>query len=234
MTIEATAVDEALSADDLRLTFGQTPALRGASLDLRRGEVLALMGPSGSGKSTLLYCLAGILRADEGDARVFGESIDSLSESRRAQLRLSRMGFVLQSGELIPELTLVENVALPLQLLGIPHREAFERARDMLDTVGLRSAGDRRTAAVSGGEAQRAAVARALVHDPEIVFADEPTGALDTVAGEQVLELLLSSSKHRGASVLIVTHDHRVAAHADRIAVMRDGVVGREPREDTL
>lgn len=224
MTVD-TAMGQAIAAEDLRLTFGQTPALRGASIELGRGEVLALMGPSGSGKSTLLHCLAGILQPDTGSVRVLGESIEDLSESRRSELRLSRMGFVLQNGELIPELTLAENVALPLQLLGAPHRESFTRAEEMLDAVGLLDVGSRRTGEVSGGEAQRVAVARALVHDPDIVFADEPTGALDTVAGEQVLELLLDSSRQSGAGVLLVTHDHRIAAHADRVVVMRDGVL---------
>lgn len=216
---------QALAATDLRLTFGHTPALRGASLELGRGEVLALMGPSGCGKSTLLHCLAGILRPDSGSVNVLGEPIDELSENRRSELRLSRLGFVLQNGELIPELTLAENVALPLQLLGTPHREAFDRAEEILRAIGLIEVGSRRTGEVSGGEAQRVAVARALVHDPDIVFADEPTGALDTVAGELVLELLLESSRQRGASVLLVTHDHRIAAHADRVVVMRDGAV---------
>jgi putative ABC transport system ATP-binding protein len=224
MTIE-TALGQALAAKDLRLAFGQTQALRGASLELVRGEVLALMGPSGSGKSTLLHCLAGILSPDSGTVHVLGEPIEGLPESRRSELRLSRMGFILQNGDLIPELTLAENVALPLQLLGTPHREAFAKAAEMLESVGLGHAGDRRTGEVSGGEAQRAAVARALVHDPAIVFADEPTGALDTLAGEQVLELLLSASRQHGASVLLVTHDHRIAAHADRVIVMRDGAL---------
>ncbi|KRC64940.1 hypothetical protein ASE12_09310 [Aeromicrobium sp. Root236] len=224
MTVD-TALSQALAAVDLRLTFGQTPALRGASLELGRGEVLALMGPSGSGKSTLLHCLAGILRPDSGSVRVLGDPIEALTESRRSELRLSRMGFILQNGDLIPELTLAENVALPLQLLGTAHREAFARAEEMLASVGLGHAGNRRTGEVSGGEAQRAAVARALVHAPSIVFADEPTGALDTLAGEQVLELLLSASRQHGASVLLVTHDHRIAAHADRVVVLRDGAL---------
>lgn len=225
MTAGRTMVDLAAHAVDLRLDFGRTPALRGASLDLVRGEVLALMGASGSGKSTLLYCLAGILQPDSGDVRLLGESIGELSERRRSELRLERVGFVLQGGDLVPELTLLENVALPLQLLGASHTEAGRRAGEMLGAVGLGGEGDRRTGAVSGGQAQRAAVARALVHEPEIVLADEPTGALDTVNGEQVLELLLTTARACGASVLMVTHEHRVAAHADRLAIMRDGVV---------
>jgi len=225
MTVGATSLDDAVSAVDLHLSFGATPALRGADLTLAAGEVLALMGPSGSGKSTLLYCLAGILRPDRGEVRVLGRPTADLTERSRSELRLRTMGFVLQGGELVPELTISENVALPLQLLGTSHRESVERAAAMLETVGLGGAGARRTGAVSGGEAQRAAVARALVHEPEIVLADEPTGALDTVNGEQVLDLLLTTARARGASVLLVTHDHRVAAHADRVAVMRDGAL---------
>jgi putative ABC transport system ATP-binding protein len=220
----------AVSAEGLQVTFGATPVLRGVDVELGTDEVTALMGPSGSGKSTLLHCLAGILAPDDGSVHVLGDSLTGLSEKNRARLRLRRMGFVLQGGELVPELTLAENVALPLQLLGTPYRAAMARATTMLESVGLDGAGDRRTGEVSGGESQRAAVARALVHEPEIVFADEPTGALDTVNGEQVLDLLLSTSRSRGASVLLVTHDHRIAAHADRVLVMRDGkIVQRSP-----
>jgi putative ABC transport system ATP-binding protein len=226
MTLPTTTmVSAAVSADDLRLRFGETQALQGASLTLAHGEVVALMGPSGSGKSTVLHCLAGILRPDSGDVRILGQSLSGLSEQRRSALRLSKMGFVLQSAELIPELTLLENVALPLQLLGTRHRLAFDVARESLSAVGLEDRVDQQTGAVSGGEAQRAAIARALVHAPQIVFADEPTGALDTVTGERVLNLLLATASERGASVLLVTHDHRVAAHADRVLIMRDGVV---------
>ena len=225
MIADTAVLGDAVAAHDLRLDFGPTSALRGADLTIGRGEVLALMGPSGSGKSTLLYCLAGILRPDSGVVRLLDTDVADLSEARRSELRLARVGFVLQGGALVPELTLAENVALPLQLTGTPHREAAVRAAAMLEAVGVSGSGDRRAGAVSGGEAQRAAVARALVHDPEIVFADEPTGALDTVSGEQVLDLLLASARTRGATVLVVTHDHRVAAHADRVCLMRDGVV---------
>jgi putative ABC transport system ATP-binding protein len=215
----------AATADDLRLSFGDTHALRGASLAIQAGEVVALMGPSGSGKSTLLHCLAGILRPDSGTVTVAGKTLDSMSERQRSDLRLRSMGFVFQDSDLIPELTLAENVALPLQLLGVRHREARRRASEALAAVGLDTEADRRTGAVSGGQAQRAAVARALVHEPAIVFADEPTGALDTVTGERTLEVLLSAASERSASVLLVTHDHRVSAHADRLLVIRDGVV---------
>jgi putative ABC transport system ATP-binding protein len=212
-------------ADDLRLSFGGTHALRGASLTILAGEVVALMGPSGSGKSTLLHCLAGILRPDSGSVTIAGQTLDTMTERQRSDLRLRSMGFVFQNSDLIPELTLAENVALPLQLVGVRHREAHRRAGEALAAVDLDAEGGRRTGAVSGGQAQRAAVARALVHEPAIVFADEPTGALDTVSGERTLELLLSAASERGASVLLVTHDHRVSAHADRLLVIRDGVV---------
>lgn len=224
-TALATTETSSAAADDLHLAFGATPALRGAGLTVAVGEVVALMGPSGSGKSTLLHCLAGILRPDRGSVRVAGRTLGTLSERERSQLRLRHMGFVFQSSDLVPELTLAENVALPLQLLGVRHHEAHQRARDALAAVGLDAEGERRTGAVSGGEAQRAAVARALVHEPAIVFADEPTGALDTVSGERTLDLLLAAANDRGCSVLLVTHDHRVSAHADRLLVIRDGVV---------
>jgi putative ABC transport system ATP-binding protein len=223
-----TALDQVVTAEGLQLSFGPTPVLRGLDVGLAGGRVVAIMGPSGSGKSTLLHCLAGILVPDSGSVHVLGRPLVDLAERDRARLRLRHMGFVLQGGELVPELTLAENVALPLQLLGTRHREAMDRAAAILDAVGLAGAGGRRTGEVSGGESQRAAVARALVHEPEIVFADEPTGALDTVNGEQVLDLLLESSRDRGAAVLLVTHDHRIAAHADHVMIMRDGRIVQE------
>jgi putative ABC transport system ATP-binding protein len=223
-----TALDQVVTAEGLQLSFGSTPVLRGLDVGLAGGRVVAIMGPSGSGKSTLLHCLAGILVPDSGSVHVLGRPLVDLAERDRARLRLRHMGFVLQGGELVPELTLAENVALPLQLLGTRHREAMDRAAAILDAVGLAGAGGRRTGEVSGGESQRAAVARALVHEPDIVFADEPTGALDTVNGEQVLDLLLESSRARGAAVLLVTHDHRIAAHADHVMIMRDGRIVQE------
>ncbi|MDQ3629010.1 MAG: ABC transporter ATP-binding protein [Actinomycetota bacterium] len=224
-TTERSTARYAAVADDVHLAFGPTCALRGANLTIAAGEVIALMGPSGSGKSTLLHCLAGILRPDRGTVHVAGQRLDTMSERARSGLRLRHMGFVFQDSDLVPELTLAENVALPLQLLGVRHHEAHRRAREALATVGLDTEGERRTGAVSGGEAQRAAVARALVHQPAIVFADEPTGALDTVSGERTLDVLLAEASDRGSSVLLVTHDHRVAAHADRLLVIRDGLV---------
>ena len=212
-----------IAASDLRHEFGATVALDGASLELARGETVALMGPSGSGKSTLLHCLAGILPPTAGSVVFEGQSLHAMSEAQRSDLRLRRFGFVFQFGDLVPELTLAENVALPVLLAGTRRREAESTARDLLDRLGVGDVADRRAGAVSGGQAQRAAVGRALVHRPAVVFADEPTGSLDTVAGEAVLDLLMSMSAEEGSTVLLVTHDNRVAAHADREIVIRDG-----------
>jgi putative ABC transport system ATP-binding protein len=225
MATGAASRTPALIADDLHLTFGATAALRGASLAIEAGEAVALMGPSGSGKSTLLHCLAGILTPDSGGVYVAGRHLAGMSERERSQLRLRDVGFVFQNSELIPELTVLENVALPLQLLGAAYGDARARAFEALAEVGLKNEGERRTGAVSGGQQQRAAVARALVHEPQVVLADEPTGALDTVTGERVLELLLAACSERGTSLLLVTHDNRVAAHAGRLLVIRDGVI---------
>ncbi len=213
--------------EGLQLSFGPTPALRGASLAMPRGELTALMGPSGSGKSTLMHCLAGILRPDKGQVWLDGEELTRLTERRRSDVRLRRMGFVFQNGDLVPELTLLENVALPLQLTGSKARPAHDRARELLSRLGIVAEADRRAGAVSGGQAQRAAVARAMVHRPDVLFADEPTGALDTATGEQVLDAITGLARDEDITVLLVTHDNRVAAHADRLLTMRDGrVVG--------
>lgn len=214
-----------LEGRDLQLSFGETTALRGATITVGAGEIVALMGPSGSGKSTLLHCLAGVLVPDAGVVRIGDLELDRASERERSAFRLRSMGFVFQFGGLVPELTLAENVALPLQLIGVRSRNADARARSVLSELGVLEAADRRAGAVAGGQAQRAAVARALVHRPDVVFADEPTGSLDTVSGEVVLDALVSLARDTGTSVLIVTHDNRVAAHADRLISMRDGLI---------
>jgi len=214
-----------LEGRDLQLSFGATTALRGATVSVAAGEIVALMGPSGSGKSTLLHCLAGVLVPDAGTVLIGDLELSGVSERERSAFRLRSMGFVFQFGGLVPELTLAENVALPLQLNGVRSREADTRARGMLEHLGVLDAADRRAGAVAGGQAQRAAVARALVHRPTVVFADEPTGSLDTVSGEVVLDALVSLARDSGTSVLIVTHDNRVAAHSDRLISMRDGRV---------
>ena len=212
-----------LSAHDLRLQFGRTEALRGASIELERGEVVALTGPSGSGKSTLLLCLAGILVPDAGEVWFAGRRLDTLSERERTLVRRRETGVVLQFGQLVPELTAAQNVALPLLLDGRSRSEARRGARDWLERAGADDVADRTPGELSGGEAQRVAVARALVAGPQLVLADEPTGALDSVAGESVLAALLGAVGDSGATLVVVTHDNRVAARADREVVLRDG-----------
>jgi putative ABC transport system ATP-binding protein len=214
-----------LTARGVTRSFGATPALRGADLAVAAQEVIAVMGPSGSGKSTLLHCLAGILTPDAG-AVVFDDvRVDQLDERARTELRRRRFGFVFQFGQLVPELSAVENVALPLLLDGRPRRAALVDAAAWLATLGIGDLGGRRPGELSGGEAQRVALARALVTGPEVIFADEPTGSLDSLAGERVMELLVDSARAHGATVVLVTHEPRVAAYADREVVVRDGVV---------
>ncbi len=214
-----------IEARDLSLSFGSTPALRGASLSVRRGEIVAVMGPSGSGKSTLLHCLAGILVPDQGEVSYGGQRLDQLSDDRRSALRRDRFGFVFQSGQLVPELTAEENVALPLLLSGTRRGPALTAARKWFAALGLDGLEQRRSGELSGGQAQRVALARGLVTEPEVLFADEPTGSLDSVSGELVMDLLTAAVGEHGTTVVLVTHDARVAAYADREVVVRDGKV---------
>jgi putative ABC transport system ATP-binding protein len=206
-------------------SFGQTPALRGATVSAAHGEVLAVMGPSGSGKSTLLHCLAGILVPDEGEVWFAGSRLDTRSEAGRSVLRRDRFGFVFQSGQLVPELTAEENVALPLLWSGTRRGPALARARAWLGRLGLDGLERRRSGELSGGQAQRVALARGLVTGPDIIFADEPTGSLDSVSGELVMELLTAAARKHGTTVVLVTHDARVAAYAGREVIVRDGMV---------
>lgn len=216
---------ELLSARDLHCRFGSTPALAGASVDVDAGEIVAVMGPSGSGKSTLLHCLAGILRPDQGEVVYAGRRLDELSERERSRLRREEFGFVFQFGQLVPELSALENVALPLRLGGVGRREAERRAGEWLERLEVATVGRKQPGELSGGESQRVAVARALVGDPQVVFADEPTGALDSLNGERVMTLLVGAARSSGTTVVLVTHEPRVAAYADREVFMRDGRV---------
>ncbi|CAL9464604.1 ABC transporter ATP-binding protein [Streptomyces griseomycini] len=217
-----------LAARDLVKAHGRTPALRGASLDLRAGEILAVTGASGSGKSTLLHCMAGIVRPDRGSVTYGGQRLDRLPEKRLSELRRTDFGVVFQFGQLIPELTALDNVALPLLLAGTPRSRARERAGEWLERFGARGQEELRPGEMSGGQAQRTALARALVTGPKVVFADEPTGALDSLAGEQVMTALAHTARESGTAVLLITHDARTAAYADREASLHDGTVVTE------
>ena len=217
-----------LVAHDLHLSFGATTALTGASVQVRPGEVLALLGASGSGKSTLLHCLAGILVPSSGEVHYRGQRLDDQSDAIRSSLRRSDFGFVFQFGSLVPELTALENVALPLQLTGRKRRDAEAVALQWLERLEVGDVADKLPGEVSGGQGQRVAVARALVAGPRIVFADEPTGALDSLNGELVMDLLIGAAREQGSSVVLVTHEPRVAAYADREVVLRDGALAAE------
>jgi putative ABC transport system ATP-binding protein len=217
--------DTVLEARDLVISFGETPALRGASVSVRRGEVLAVMGPSGSGKSTLLHCLAGILVPDSGEVSFDGRRLDTLREQERSKFRRDRFGFVFQFGQLVPELTAEENVALPLLLGGIRREEALRSARAWFERLELDGLERHRAGEMSGGQAQRVALARGLVARPEVLFADEPTGSLDSLTGELVMGLMTGAARAEGTTVVLVTHEPRVAAYADREVIVRDGRV---------
>ncbi|MFE9690226.1 ABC transporter ATP-binding protein [Micromonospora sp. NPDC005806] len=215
----------AIEARAVALSFGSTPALRGASLSVDPGEIVAVMGPSGSGKSTLLHCLAGILVPDAGEIRLDGRRVDTMSEQQRSVLRRDRFGFVFQFGQLVPELTAEENVALPLLLGGVRRTAALREARPWFERLGLAGLEGRRSGELSGGQAQRVALARGLVARPSVLFADEPTGALDSLTGEQVMDLLVVCAREQDTTVVLVTHEARVAAYADRQVIVRDGKV---------
>ncbi|PWI44605.1 ABC transporter ATP-binding protein [Streptomyces sp. ICBB 8177] len=212
-----------LTATGLRKTYGTTPALDDADFSIRPGEVVAVMGPSGSGKSTLLHCLAGIVRPDAGEVRYRERELSAMADAERSRLRRGEFGFVFQFGQLVPELTCLENVALPLRLGGVRRKEAERRADEWLERLEVAEVTRQRPGEVSGGQGQRVAVARALVTEPRVVFADEPTGALDSLNGERVMRLLTTAARDTGAAVVLVTHEARVAAYSDREVVVRDG-----------
>ena len=219
-----------MRARGLEMSFGQTHALRGVDLDVAAGEVLAVTGPSGSGKSTLLHVMAGVLVPDAGRVDYHGadttQDIAALDEAARSRLRLKEFGFIFQFGQLLPDLSALDNVTIPLLLAGTPRRRALAQARETLGELGLSEHLDKRPTQLSGGQAQRAAVARALVTNPRLLFADEPTGSLDSLAAERTMEVLLDSVRSRGAGLVIITHDARVAAYADREVTVRDGRIG--------
>ncbi|MFI1780341.1 ABC transporter ATP-binding protein [Streptomyces rubiginosohelvolus] len=212
-----------LAAHDLRKTYGSTPALDGASFSVHPGEVVAVMGPSGSGKSTLLHCLAGIITPDSGTITYAGRELSAMSDAERSALRRSDFGFVFQFGQLVPELTCVENVALPLRLNGVKRKAAERIALEWMERLEVDDLRSQRPGEVSGGQGQRVAVARALAASPKVIFADEPTGALDSLNGERVMELLTEAARSANVAVVLVTHEARVAAYSDRDVSVRDG-----------
>jgi len=235
MTTTPHAGPDRLTARGLVKRFGPTTALAGVDVTLRPGESLSVMGPSGSGKSTLLHCLAGILQPDAGSVVLQPSSgppldLGSLGERRRSLVRRQHFGFVFQFGQLLSELTALENVALPSMLLGATRADAELTASGWLGRLGLDGMGDRRPGELSGGQAQRVAVARALVTKPAVVFADEPTGALDQATGYDVMRLLTETTRAAGASLVVVTHDADVAAWCERRITVRDGLVVDEAR----
>lgn len=212
-----------LQARGLQQHYGDTRALDSVSLDILPGTSTAIMGTSGSGKTTLLHALAGIIVPTAGSVTYAGAQISAMGDDDRSKLRREHFGFVFQQGLLVPELTAVENVALPLMLNGMPKREALQPAAQWLAALGLGGMEDRRIGQLSGGQAQRVAIARAQVTGAPIVFADEPTGALDSATSADVLSALLYSTVSQGRTLVLVTHDPNVAAACQRTVHMRDG-----------
>lgn len=221
--------DIVISCRNLVKQFSQgdlaVPVLKGVNLDLRKGEMLAIVGASGSGKSTLLHVLGGLDVPTSGDIRILGQNIAQIGEEQRCRLRNGSLGFIYQFHHLLPEFSALENVAMPLLIRRLPSREAYDRAADMLKLVGLSHRLTHTPGELSGGERQRAAVARALVTQPACILADEPTGNLDRQTAEHVFDLMLELNHKINASLIIVTHDARLANRAQRIQQLIDGVL---------
>lgn len=225
--------DTLLTCSNVGLQYGDIEVLAGVSLDVARGEIVALQGASGSGKSSLLHIVAGLLSPSGGEVRFAGNRYDDLSDARRSDLRLASFGVVFQSGDLIPELSMGENVEVPLRLQGVSRQVARRRAREQLDELGIGELYDRSRSQVSGGQAQRVAIARALVHEPDLILADEPTGALDEENASTAIRAMLSLVRGRRAAALVVTHDGAVAAMCDRVLHVRGGRLdGTDARAD--
>lgn len=221
-------VEPIIKTQALTKSFGDTHVLHGIDLAIMPGEILAIMGPSGSGKSTLLHVVAAIIRPDGGEAWFDGKRTDTLNDKQRSILRRTAFGFVFQFSQLVPELTALDNVALPLLLNNTDRKAAYAKAKEWLEKVGLENKADRLPGELSGGESQRVAIARAMVIEPKVLFADEPTGSLDSLNSEKVMELFIDTAKQHGTTVVMVTHEPTVAAYADREIVVRDGKVTGE------
>jgi len=203
----------------------QVPALRGVSFEVKQGEFLAIFGPSGSGKSTLLHLMGGLDRPDQGEILIDGANLQKLHDNELAELRLKKIGFVFQFFNLLPRLTALRNVELPLTVAGLSEKETLEKAREMLKLMGLGARVDHKPSELSGGEQQRVAMARALINDPKIVLADEPTGNLDTKTGWELVELMQRLNKEKGQTFVMITHDPHIAETADRMIHLRDGLI---------
>ncbi len=214
-----------LNASHLVKTYGTVHALAGVDLHIDAGELVAIMGPSGSGKSTLLHVLSGILVPDDGEVRLGSTIITSLGDAGRSRLRRERFGFVFQDGQLVPELTARENVALPLFAAGTKRGEGLRHAEEWLHRLGVADQAKKRPGEMSGGQAQRVAIARAMVSNPAIIFADEPTGALDQATGHEVMQLLTTTARMNATTLVVVTHDLKVASWCERLVEIRDGLI---------
>lgn len=201
------------------------PALQGVTFNVEEGEFLTIFGPSGSGKSTLLHLIGGLDRPDEGEIIIDGSNLLRLSDDKRAKLRLTKIGFVFQFFNLLPKISALANVELPLDIADISEKEAKEKAKEMLKLVGLETRMDHRPVELSGGEQQRVAIARALINDPKIVLADEPTGNLDTKIGGETVQLMRRLNQEKGQTFVIITHDPTIAENADRIIYLKDGLI---------
>ena len=210
----------------------EVKALNGITLSIEKGEFTALAGPSGSGKTTLLNIIGGLDRSDGGRITLDGNNLDSMNQSELAEMRLRKVGFVFQSYNLIPVLTALENVEFVMLLQGIPASERRERAQSILDDVGLSGTYDRRPAELSGGQQQRVAVARAIVSDPSIVLADEPTANLDSATGSDLLDIMKEMNERRNVTFIFSTHDRMVMEHARRLVLIKDGTVADDQRHD--
>jgi len=218
-----------LEARDVEKTYSMgkvlVSALRGVTLEVEQGEFVAVFGPSGSGKSTLLHVLGGLDRPDKGNVYIDGINLSTLNDAKLAEVRLHKIGFVFQFFNLLPRLTALRNVELPLTLADISEKESIQKATDMLELVGLKDRVNHRPTELSGGEQQRVAIARALINDPKIILADEPTGNLDTTIGWEIVRLMKRLNEEKGQTFVVVTHDQGVAETAHRMIYLKDGAI---------
>ena len=217
-----------LELRDITKSFPQQRVLEGISLTVGDGESVAIMGPSGSGKSTLLHCMSGVLVPDQGEVLFDGRDVAAMSDAERSRLRLEHFGFIFQDGQLLPELTATENVALPQIMRGVPRSQAHDEAIDMLTRLGLGAYVDRYPGQLSGGQGQRVAIARALAGPPSVVFADEPTAALDQATGHEVMQQIVAVCQKFGVTLVVVTHDPKIADWCSRRVEIRDGLIHSE------